>query len=110
MNDVTKPTANDMVRDLDFDSNLLIGAAEMHATLSQEARKQMPFSERALQGWPVAIRRALWAEAEVERLRTTYVRRALGAEAEVERLRAMYEAACARIADQSELLSRRAEK
>jgi hypothetical protein len=39
-----------------------------------------------------------------------YIRRALWAEAEVERLRAMYAAAADRIAGQSDLLSRRAEK
>lgn len=58
---VTKPTAEDMARDL-------AGCA-------------CP-----------ACRRALWAEAEVERLRE------------------MHAAACDRIAGQSELLGRRAEK
>jgi hypothetical protein len=50
------------------------------------------FAAEAHEGWPAAIRRALWAEAEVERLREMHAR------------------ACDRIAEQSELLSRRAER
>ena len=120
-----EPTERDMSRDLLADYAVW---DEIDLWMGEEEAKV------AQVGWGVAIRRALAAEAEVERLnaeaeeivpavrddmraaRESYLKRIdeLKDErrrlwCEVERLKAMHAAACDRIAGQSELLSKRAE-
>jgi hypothetical protein len=170
---VTKPTAEDMARDLAGDlafhtkatpglwiaftspGGALEGEVHAHQGSDLDGRlthvlstpegderdDDIRFAAEAHEGWPVAIRRALWAEAELakwhadheslaayfmqcvrddageldmqatmKRQEESWCLKMLEAQAEAEKLREMYARACDRIAGQSELLGRRAEK
>ena len=86
---MNKPMAEDMARDLEADLKLCEAEPKGLDSLQRWERELFCLART---GWPAAIRRALAAEAEVERLRK------------------QVEGHAERIAAQSELLSRRAEE
>src|SRR4051812_3420398 len=75
---IDQPTAEDKARDLEADLELVCGAADTQALVTQteKAIGRTPYvcgalvdlGWKACSGWPAAIRRARAAEAEVERL------------------------------------------
>lgn len=99
---MTEPTPDDLARDLAADlAEAQRDAASQAAVDAAQAFQGLPtytcgaivvLGHRAREGWPAAIRRALHAEAEAERLQ------------------ALVSSLADRVAAQSELLARRAER
>jgi hypothetical protein len=151
---MTDPTPDDLARDLRADAATCIAAAEIAPCDEREsgwcrihdAPRHTPYGrclvgailEPAASGWPVAIRRALAAEAERDKLQAfkTWVHQFLDGRgvpadpdpegtrehgcriggrmrwvfAEVARLRAVVQSLAERTAAQSDILTRHAEK